>query len=387
MDVTRVLSGSDENAGEISMGDSSLELPTQAGVNSGSRSDTSVQLPLPPGYAALSAQLQELLVKLSKCGGPTFPTTAHCVSDNGSSSDEDPPTPQASSVDVSPPVPGTSAAPDICESTAEFAALLAPASESVPPVVEGDFDLAKLGLAWGSCYPQDEVPGPDINQGLADLVTKHVRNRPVDEQLRKLLASMSIPGNCVNLTVPQLNPELEEVFSNNNAKITERVLARITAISFKAMAPIIVMLNDVLLQKECLQPLNSAGLSNSLIVLSSIINIANQGRKLNLQNSVEEPLLKHICKADTKVGDKLLFDFNVCEKLTELKKANKIGQKSKGLGFNKSSRRPRSYRSRSQGGFRGFRQNYTSAGQRGSFQGGSQPFLPRGQRGRGKTQR
>ena len=300
------------------------------------------------------------------------------------------------------PVANTST--NIESSTQQFAALFSapggstaplPGASASPPQDQG-FDVDKLGLAWGSCYMQNEVPGPDINQTLASLVEKHVRDRPVDDELKKLLAALAIPGNCPKLVVPLLNKELEEAFGSKCAKICERTLARITALSCKAMAPLLGVLNKLIVKSETLQPESAAALSNALIVMSSIVNIANHGRKQNLQFSVDEPLLRHICNYETPVGGKFLFDFDVGEKLKELRKAQQIGHpgqfKSSGQARGRHRYSPwSSQRSRSKSGFRGsWRQSgqyYAASGRGASSHGGPKPFFAKGQRGRGKGQR
>ena len=306
---------------------------------------------------------------------------------------------------VAQPLPAAVNAPTIANSSQDFAALFSAPAVSPEPVagtsaspaqVVAGFDVDKLGLAWGACYMQNEVPGPDINPALASLLTAHVRDRPVDDELKKLMTKLLIPGNCPNLVVPLLNKELEEVFEHKGAKICERTLARITALACKAMAPILGVLNDLILKNDSLLPSNSAALSDALIVISSIVNIASHGRKQNLQHTVNEPLLRHICNMDTKVGDKYLFDFDVGEKLKQLRKAMQIGRPKKfrrpGQDRGRRGYDSRSYlRFRSRNNFRGSwregGQYYASSGRGGGSQGSSKPFLAKGQRGRGRSQR
>ncbi|MEL7523835.1 MAG: hypothetical protein AAGJ80_19815, partial [Cyanobacteria bacterium J06553_1] len=254
-------------------------------------------------------------------------------------------------VDGTQPLPVALRVPDAAASRQEFAAIFsasappsgpAPSTSAAPAQADAGFTLDKLGLAWGACYMRDDVPGPAIDSALASLLTSHVRNRLVDEELKKLMADVSVPANCPNLVVPLLNKELEEVFESKSAKICERTLAKITAITCKAMAPVLGVLNDLLLKNVSLPTGNSEALSNSLIMLSSIINIASHGRKQNLQHTVNEPLLRLICSQDTKVGEKYLFDFDVGEKLAALRKARRIGRPSRFRSPGRDRRR-RSY--------------------------------------------
>ena len=119
----------------------------------------------------------------------------------------------------------------------DFMALLTSSDNSQPVenVAEDDVRMEELGLAWAACYAQEETAGPDINQGLADLVAKYGRAKPVDDNIRTSMAKISVPGNCPKLVVPSLNSDVQVALPRLNAKLTERVLAKITGIVCKAM--------------------------------------------------------------------------------------------------------------------------------------------------------
>ena len=271
----------------------------------------------------------------------------------------------------------------------DFVALLASSdnnnnSQPVDNVAGDDVLLDQLGLAWAACYAQEETAGPDIDQGLADLVAKYVRAKPVDDNIRASMAKISVPGNCPKLVVPSLNSDVQVALSKLNAKLTERVLAKITGIVCKSMVPVLNVLSEVMKKNVRLPSNHVLALSEAMALLSTVICIANQGRKNNIQNTIDEPLLRQICGPDTAVGEKELFGFNVLEKVTELKKAQKLGLDGKTRGFGPMRGRRRFpsrpyYKTRSRGGSRGGGQYYAAYGGR-----GSRPFLHRGQRGRGQ---
>ena len=249
--------------------------------------------------------------------------------------------------------------------------------------------LSELGLAWAQCYAKDESVGPEISGGLAELVAQYMRNRPLDEHIREIMSKIAVPKNCPRMVVPQLNSGVNLAMKLPNSKLTERVLARITAIVCKAMVPVLNVIDDVITNKpDCkLPPGRREALSQSLILLSSVINVANQGRKSNIQASIDNPLLRQICGPETPVGDKELFDFNLLEKMAELKKAKNMGLTTRPRGRGswrgrgRSQSRPyyvargRGYPNRPSG------QYYAGRGGR-----GSQSFFPDSQRGKGRGQ-
>ena len=103
--------------------------------------------------------------------------------------------------------------------------------------------------------------------------------------------------------------------SKLNAKLTERVLAKITGIVCKSMVPVLDVLSEVMKKNVRLPSNHVLALSEAMALLSTVICIANQGRKNNIQNTIDEPLLRQICGPDTAVGEKELFGFNVLEVL------------------------------------------------------------------------
>ena len=278
---------------------------------------------------------------------------------------------------------------DSSDPVGDVMALLGPEVSSQP--VDEDRRLVELGLTWASCYAQDESVGPGISQGLADLVARFVRNKPIEEQVRKMMSEIAVPDNCPRLVVPQLNTGVFLALRKHNSKLTERVLSKITGIVCKAMVPVLCVLDDIVSSKDCnLPPGRTEALSKSLVLLSTVINVANQGRKNNIQNSIEEPLLRQICGPDTSVGDKELFDFNVLEKVAELKKARNMGLANRPRGSGPLRGRQR-YQSRPyyQTKGRGYpRRGGHPSGQYYAGRGGrgSQSFFPDSQRGKGRGQ-
>ena len=274
----------------------------------------------------------------------------------------------------------------------DIMALIEPEVSNQP---DGDDQrLVELGLTWASCYAQDESTGPGISKGLADLVAKFVRNKPVEESVRKMMVEISVPENCPRLVVPQLNTGVSLALRAPNSKLTERVLSKITGIVCKAMVPVLHVLDDVMSNSDCkLLPGRTEALSKALVLMSTVINVSNQGRKNNIQNSIEEPLLRQICGPDTDVGDIDLFDFNVLEKVAELRKARNLGlaNRSRGSGPVRGRQRHPSrpyYQPRHRGYPSYPRRGGNQSGQYYAPRGGrgSQSFLPASQRGKGRAQ-
>ena len=267
----------------------------------------------------------------------------------------------------------------------DFMALFKPPNDTSLPN-DDDVRLEELGLAWAACYAQEEAAGPNINQGLADIVGKYMRAKPSDENIRVSLAKISVPGNCPRLVVPSLDSDVQLALRKLNSKLTERVLAKVSGIVCKAMVPVLNVLSEVIEKKVDIPHVHTLALSEAMALLSTAVCVASQGRKNNVQNSIDEPLLRQLCGPDTPVGEKELFGFNVNDKVAELKKAQRLGfaSGSRGLGPMRGRRRPPSrpyFRGWTRGVARGGGQYYAASGGR-----GSRPFLSRGQRGRGRGQ-
>ena len=67
------------------------------------------------------------------------------------------------------------------------------------------------------------------------------------------------------------------------------------------------------------------GVSNSIRLIISLVNLMNYSRKQNVLNGVREPHLKSLCSWETQVGEKTLFPENVMELLADLKKKHQVG--------------------------------------------------------------
>ena len=344
-------------------------------------------VPVLPNIALTDAQFERWLASQSlpstvdRPVASTSHKAAHDMSDSGDSTGDGDPLP-AFDTQGDAPVD----APNPADA---FSALLATASSAAGPAQpDDDSYLDQLGLTWAACYAQEEAVGPKLNDQFAGLVKNYVRAKPADMCINSSLAKIAIPENCKSLVVPSLNPEVAVAMRNHNAKLTERVLARITGIVCKAMVPVLTVMSDVLSKTVVLPPDRQNALSESMALLSTVINVASQGRKNNIQNSIGEPLLRQVCGADTPVGETSLFDFNVCDKVAELKKAQRLGldNKPKGFGAVRGKKHYHRYQPYHQfkprGGYRGGGQHggqyYAASGR------GSQHFLSRGQRGRGR---
>ena len=244
---------------------------------------------------------------------------------------------------------------------------------------------------WGAIYNDEEVFGPPVSDSLADLVNRYVRCRPSDEQLRKAQAEVLIPSNCKGLSVPLLNKDFEGVFAYKHGVFMERQLCRQIGLVCKAVGPLVRLLDDW--QNDSATPAKREhvkGVSDSVRLLISAINLQNFTRKQNVMSCVRDPYLKPLCTWDTQVGETSLFPVDVADQLAALKKKYKIAasdtRPQKG-----SKRAKRDFAHSSQrGGGKGFSPKGNSSGggkKRQQSQQGQQEqsFLAKGSKGKGKT--
>lgn len=253
---------------------------------------------------------------------------------------------------------------------------------------EGVVDL--LAQDWGLIYNDEEKFGPPVNEELAKLVNKFIRARPNEEQLRLATADVLVPENTQMLTVPLLNKEFEGIFSYKHGVYMERQICRQIGLACKALGPMIRLLDGWhRCQASTVSRDEVKGVSDSVRLLISMINLQNFARKQNVLSCVRDPNLKSLCTWDTQVEEKTLFPANVADLLAELKKKYKVGPAGYQQGSYRGTKRLKrdyvynSHRGSSRGGSRG-------RSSRGRSSGGSQDqkdessFLWRGPRGRGR---
>ena len=237
---------------------------------------------------------------------------------------------------------------------------------------------------WGALYNTDEKFGPPVNEVLAKLVNTYVRSRPGDEQLRKAQADVLIPENCKGLTVPLLNQDFVGLFAYKHGMFMERQLCRQIGLNCKAVGPLVQLLDawqknpDLPVERDLMK-----GVSDSVRLLISNINLQNFTRKQNVMNCVRDPHLKPLCDWATPVAE-TLFPADVSEQVAAVKKKYKIA--AGGSGSQKGAKRQRRdfVHSSQRGGAKGQSQkDNSSSGAKKPSQ--EKPFLAKGSKGKGKS--
>ena len=125
------------------------------------------------------------------------------------------------------------------------------------------------------------------------------------------------------------------------------------------------------------------GVSDSVRLLISNINLQNFTRKQNVMNCVRDQHLKPLCDWATPVGE-TLFPADVSEQVAAVRKKYKIA--AGGSGSQKGPKRQRRefVHSSQRGGAKGQFQKDTSSGGA-KKQSQEKPFLAKGSKGKGKS--
>ena len=186
--------------------------------------------------------------------------------------------------------------------------------------------LGLVGKNWGQIYNNEEKFGPPVDVQIAELVNKFIRARPGEEQLNKATEDILVPENTKMLTVPLLNKEFEGKFQYSHGAVVERTSCRHIGLACKALGPLIQLLNGLHVRQDmAITQTEVLGVSNSIRLIISLVNLMNYSRKQNVLNGVREPHLKSLCSWETQVGEKTLFPENVMELLADLKKKHQVG--------------------------------------------------------------
>ena len=265
----------------------------------------------------------------------------------------------------------------------------AQASSSDPDLAGDVVDL--ITKDWGLLYHADEKFGPPVSEPIAQLVNSIIRARPDEEQLKVAMADVLVPENTKKLTVPLLNKEFEGIFSYKHGVYMERQMCRQVGMACKALGPLIRLLDGWNRDRsKAVRKEDVKGVSDSVRLIISMINLQNYARKQNVLSCVRDPNLKSLCTWETQVDEKTLFPANVADLLADLKKKYKVGAGDFRRGAYKGPKRLR--RDFAFGSRRGFSRGGFSRGRssKGKYSGASrdqedeQPFLWKGQKGKGK---
>ena len=259
------------------------------------------------------------------------------------------------------------------------------ASQSTPSASgrQSMFDMVKED--WGELYNTEEKFGPPVSPVLADLVNAYVRSRSGEIQLRKATDEVLIPDNCKGLTVPKLNPEFVGAFAYKHGIFLERQLCRQVSLNCKAVGPLLRLLDAY--QSDPALPVDRLlmkGVSDSVRLLISTINLQNFTRKQNVMNCVRDQHLRPLCDWATPVGE-TLFPADVSEQVAAVKRKYKIAGGSTGSQKGAKRHKRNDYTPYSQRG--GAKGQYSKGSS--SCRGGKKPqepaFLGKGSKGKEKS--
>ena len=177
-------------------------------------------------------------------------------------------------------------------------------------------------------FNEDEPTGPNIQQNLANIAMKRWEISLSSDKLKGLLAKHLKPGNCPELLVPKVNPEIWSQLENYRRKADLR-LGNLQQTLQKATFGIL---------NSCHQLVSEHGTNVSKEILAPAVDaIALLGHAASelsqLRREQVKPALKRefysLCTAtnESSTRSPLLFGTDLAKRIRDAKDANNIGNK------------------------------------------------------------
>ena len=138
--------------------------------------------------------------------------------------------------------------------------------------VDEDF-MKALQVFSGNFYGEEEK-GEPLSARLATILNSSLRRRPQTDSVKSTCASIKLPSNVPNLSVPVTNPAITKAMSVNG-RLVDSKLFQTNVLLTKALVPIAVCLSDIGEKKSKSLHCYLDGLNNCLRLLTSAVNYIN----------------------------------------------------------------------------------------------------------------
>ena len=139
--------------------------------------------------------------------------------------------------------------------------------------------LASLGAMFGS----GSDVGKPTHETLAPILNAALRKKPVEEQVKKLVAKHKIPADVPNLTIPRLNQEIFEVMSKDG-KFSDIALQRCVGLVTKALIPVSGIVSDIGSRTTKTMDHYLPQLNDAVQLLTASVNYMNHARKDSIRH-------------------------------------------------------------------------------------------------------
>lgn len=183
-------------------------------------------------------------------------------------------------------------------------------------------------------YETDDAPGePLVNDKLANLVNKMIRNKLPEKQANEKMEQYKRPKNLDNLKVPQVNPGIYRKLREVTIK-KDRYARHMQNALVKGMIPL-ARITDVLttqnaVQGEDLQMLKKLAIDAMQFFAEANYEL-NIQRKMSMRNDIGQQYAA-LCSPQVAVTD-WLFGDDLAKEMKEIGDQNRIGNKFTGNNY------------------------------------------------------
>lgn len=174
---------------------------------------------------------------------------------------------------------------------------------------------------------KSEETGPSIDEELAKVITRLVRDGMLEEKLQEKLNKYPRPENCEALTKVRVN---QLIWDNLSTTVRSQDLKfqKVQTSLIKGMCALVRVTNAIVKQADKL----NGGKEALAEALDSISLLANANSELNIRRKeLIKPDLhadyKHLCSSSTPVSTELFGD-DISKQVKEMTEVNRVGKKA-----------------------------------------------------------
>ncbi|XP_038072973.1 uncharacterized protein LOC119741294 [Patiria miniata] len=196
---------------------------------------------------------------------------------------------------------------------------------------QGDSDMAVL-QDYEQLYDDGSATGAPINEKLAGLMTKMMRQKLADDKVTEKLKSLERPSNVEALGVTRVNPEVWNTLKPKTRSLDIKMQKAQQSL-LAGVVPIVRAIESLMATANA--PSASDKLDNARVEINRLLDavsmIGHANRELNLRRrDLIKPDLNQqfggLCSAQVPITG-LLFGDNLTQKCKDIQETNKLGHK------------------------------------------------------------
>ena len=180
-------------------------------------------------------------------------------------------------------------------------------------------------------YDASEQVAPDVDGQLANIVGNLCRTKLAEDKLKEKLSAYVRPGNCEQLTLPRVNPEIWEKLSPNT-RSADIKLQRVQNANVQAMIAITHATDTLVAATKSGENFSKEKLTTTITTLvDGLALMANATQELNQrrregQRTDLNVAYKGLCNNDTGMS-RFLYGDDLPARIKEINETNRVGSK------------------------------------------------------------